>query len=102
MVQISKNGFDIFHSQQLVIRDDFGPGPGPAWPGPGLSKVIFGVWPTMGLGRIIFAQARPSLWVGKFQRPIGPNCGPWAKFFYVFSKHFEEFHILSIQIDHIT
>ena len=67
--------------ERARTRDEFGPGPGPAWPGPGLSKAIFGVWPTMGLGRIILSQARPSLWIWKLERPIGPNCGPWAKFF---------------------
>ena len=68
----------------------------------GLIKAIFEVWPTMGLGRIILAQAQPSLWIWKLERPVGPNCGPWAKFFQVFSKNFKEFHILCIPINHIT
>ena len=77
-LQYSKISCKDFVRMELN-RDEFGPGP--AWPGPGLSKAIFGVWPTMGLGRIILAQAWPSLRIGKLERPIGPNCGPWAKFF---------------------
>ena len=54
---------EIMKIQDEEIRDEFGPGPGPAWPGPGLSKAIFLVWPTLGLGRIILAKARPSFWI---------------------------------------
>ena len=95
----SKMHIEVKHKNAM---DEFGPGPGPAWPGPGLSKAIFGVWPSMGLGRIILAQARPILQIWKLERPIGPNCGPWAKFFKAFTKNFEEFQILYIQINHIT
>ena len=59
----SEKTYTSHRSDLQKLRDEFGPGPGPAWPGPGLSKAILGVWPTMGLGRIILAQARPSLWI---------------------------------------
>ena len=45
---------------KFCIRDEFGPRPGPAWPGLGLIEGHFWGLAHLGPGRLILAQVRPG------------------------------------------
>ena len=58
---------DLIQLENLCFRDEFGPRPGPAWPGPGLIEGHFWDLAHRGPGPFILAQVWPG------PEKYGPN-----------------------------